>query len=415
MTRVLGALVYNWPLKLAAIALATLLYAGFVVSRTATDLPDVAIPVRVVNQPAETFLLTNLPPVSQIRYFAAEDAPRPTATTFRAVIDLAGVDPRVGSTFVPIQVESTDPRISVLSFEPPGLTVELERITTATVPVQVVPGRTPDGLEVRPPTWAPETVLVRGPESFVRQVKAVRADVVIDNTPLDVDRDVEVVPVDAAGDAVPRVEAEPSTVRVRIEVFGDRETRSLPVNPVVNGTPAAGYEVVAVDFAPRLVSVEGDLDELVALTHADTTPIDIAGASSDVTETVPLSLPPGVLPLDVETVEVTVTIRPRTGTRTFEAGVVLSGRQAGLDYTLSAGSVQVIVGGPITDLDRLNASAFTVTVAVGGLGSGTHEVTPTASLQAGLSLVAIDPPTITVTVASGASTASPSPSASAGP
>ena len=35
MTRLLGAIVYNWPLKVLAIALATLLYGFFVLSENA--------------------------------------------------------------------------------------------------------------------------------------------------------------------------------------------------------------------------------------------------------------------------------------------------------------------------------------------------------------------------------------------
>ena len=38
MTRVLSVLVHNWPLKLAAVGLATLLYGGLVLSQSSATL-----------------------------------------------------------------------------------------------------------------------------------------------------------------------------------------------------------------------------------------------------------------------------------------------------------------------------------------------------------------------------------------
>jgi hypothetical protein len=69
--------------------------------------------------------------------------------------------------------------------------------------------------------------------------------------------------------------------------------------------------------------------------------------------------------------------------------------------------VLVTVGGPVADLDRLDASAFTVSVNVTDLGPGAHELVPTANLQAGLRLLSIQPGTVTVTV-TGPQTPAPS-------
>ena len=73
MRRLLGLITYNWPLKLMAIVLATLLYAGLVVSQS-TFTFDTPIPIRVVNQPTDAVLLVNLPTVNRIRYIASGDA-----------------------------------------------------------------------------------------------------------------------------------------------------------------------------------------------------------------------------------------------------------------------------------------------------------------------------------------------------
>jgi len=128
--RLLRAIVYNWPLKLAAIALATLLYAGLVVSRTTYEFPT-AIPITPLHQPTTAVLLGNLPPVTRIRYVSAGDpGAGPTPSSFRATIDLATVDPAAGEKYVAVNVESVDPRFLVVDYEPRGVNVQLDPFTT---------------------------------------------------------------------------------------------------------------------------------------------------------------------------------------------------------------------------------------------------------------------------------------------
>ena len=115
------------------------------------------------------------------------------------------------------------------------------------------------------------------------------------------------------------------------------------------------------------------------------------------------------LPVGTDTVHVSITIKPQTGTKAFEAGLVMTGRQPGLDYGLSTGQVLVTLGGPLADLDRIDASAFTVNLNVGGLTPGVHQLQPTPNLQAGLRLLTVEPGSVTVTV-SPISSPAPSPS-----
>lgn len=407
MTRIIGALVYNWPLKLAAIVLSTLLYAGFVVSQSALEFLG-TVPVDPQNQPANAVLLSNLPPVTRIRYLVTGDgSASPSTDSFVARIDLSTVDPKVGSTYVPISVQSRDPRFVVIGFEPPGVNVQLDPFVSKQVPVRVNPGPTPPGLEVRPPEVTPETVTVSGPESVVRRVVAARADVVIEPNALDVDRDVELIPVDILGDALAPADVDPTSARIRIAVFTNRETRSLPVNPIVTGTPAAGYEIASVRVDPLIVPVEGDAEELAALSRADTVPIAINGTTQTIERDVELALPAGVLPLGQQTVRVTIALRPVAATRTFDAGIALDGASPDLQYGLSIGRILATVGGPVADLDRLEAATFTLSAPVGGLGPGRHEVTLVANLPTGLGLVGVEPAIVVVTISAPPPASSP--------
>jgi YbbR domain-containing protein len=415
VNRVLRLFTHNWPLKLAAIVLASMLYAGFVVSQSVQEFQG-TVEIKPLNIPEEASLGDNLPQVTNIRYISVDDASaRASADSFQATIDLADVDPLAElPTYVPVRVRSVDPRFTVVGYAPQGINIQLDPVKVKeNVPVNVVQGSTPEGLDVRTPIVSPEVVTVRGPASVVDRVTEVRADVVIEPNGLDIDRDVDLIPVDIRGDRVTPVEVNPATAHVRIAVFRNLESRPLPVTPVVTGQPAAGYRLESIAVSPLLVSVEGDADLILGLAEADTMPIQINGATQDIVTDTELNLPEGILPAggaDV-TVRVTITIRPIAGTRNFDAGIVLAGRQAGLDYRLSIDHAVATVGGPLADIDRIDPAAFTLRAPVGGLQPGTHEVTLEANLPVGLSLVTSEPATVTVTITAAAA----SPSAAASP
>lgn len=407
MTRLLGIVVHNWPLKLAAIGLATLLYAGLVLSQGTYTLPPMVLPVQVENQPKDTYLLSPIPPVTTIRYFAAPDVPQPTAASFTAQVDLSGVDPKAGPQTVPVTVLPIDSRIQVVSFEPSVVRVELDPLETRKVPVVVEHGEVPSGSEIGDTTVVPAEVNVLGPKSIVDTVVSARADVVIQPGGIDINEDVMLVAIDKLGNAVSPVDVDPRTAHVKIPVFTDRKTRTLPVSPVITGTPAAGFEIESVTVTPITVTVEGDADELAALERADTDAVSASGASSDFSRLVGLDLPAGVVPLASDQVTVSVTLRPVTSTRTFEAGVALDGAKSDLTYAVDVQRVLLTIGGSVADLDRLEGATLTATLDVRQLGPGTSEVPVTIDLPAGLTLVSATPPAVRVTIV-----APPSPSSS---
>ncbi|MEK6721159.1 MAG: CdaR family protein [Chloroflexota bacterium] len=409
MNRAARFLVHNWPLKLGAVILATLLYSGLVLSENTRTFTG-SVPIEEVNQPSSVILLTNLPDVVRIRYFAPNDGIRLDSSSFRATVDLSAVDPTAGRVSVAVRVEAIDPRIQILDVEPSRINIQVDEVIRREVPIEVDTGDIPPGLDVREAQLSLGSATVVGPSSVVKRAARAVARVRIDPSGIDIDRDVDLIVLDELGEPLSQVDVEPSSVRVTIAVFTDRQTRSLAVNPIYTGTPAAGFEVAAVTVEPVIVGVEGDADQLAALTRLDTQPISISGISSDLDRTVALSLPAGILALGVDEVRVTVTLRAVTATRTFSAGLVVAGANSSLTYDLSSDRVLVTIGGSVADLDRLTASTFTVRIDVSGLGPGVHEVPLTPNLAAGLTLVAVAPDTVSVTIASPPPTGSPVPS-----
>ena len=407
MNRALGFVVHNWPLKLAAIVLSSLLYAGLVLSQGTSEFTGV-VPIDPVNQATDLYVLSELGAVRRIRYYAPENlGTRIDANGFRATVDLSGVDPTAGRTSVAVRVVAVDPRIQVLEYDPSRIIVQVDRIVTATVPVRAVLGPVPAGFEIGKPVLSVSQATVRGPASVVRRVSEVQAHVQIDPSGIDVNRTVDLEPVDALGQSLSLVDTDPTNVQVRVPVFTNRQTRSVPVHPVVTGTPAAGFAIASVSVDPLVVAVEGDANDLSGLDLADTAPVTISGASSDVTQIVGLALPNGVQAVGDVSVRVTVKLAPVTATRTFEAGLLLVGARNDRTYALSTDHVLVSIAGSVADLDRLAGSPLTVNLDVTGLDVGAHAVKVSANLVTGLTFVGASPDPITVTIAP-ASTPSPS-------
>jgi len=413
VTRILRRIVHNWPLKLAAVVLASLMYGGLALS-TNTQTFAGPIAAQFINEPKDTVILPSTPPsVTLVRYFAPSGV-SVASSSFLATVDLSSLGTKVGVVSVPIDVSSPDPRIRVLGFEPTFATLEVDRlISKPGIPVSIVHGPVPDALTLGDTVVDPATVTISGAASIVSKVAAVRADVIIQATGIDVDEDVRLVPVDALGTPLRPLEVTPATARIRIPVFSDRQSRTLPVNPVITGDPAAGFEIASVTVNPLVVLVAGDADQLAELTRVDTTPIPTTGLSADRTIDVGLALPTGVVQVGDETITVTIKIRPVTATRTFSAGLRLLGSTSALTYVPSTDRVLVTIGGSTADLDRLEGAALVVDLDVTGLKPGVHEVPVTANLPAGTTVVASSPASVTVTISvAPPPSATPSPSSS---
>jgi YbbR domain-containing protein len=408
--RLVGAIVHNWPLKLAALVLATLLYIGLVATQGSATYPG-PIPVTAVNVPTGTIVTNQLRTIDEVRYIAPADLGRLTADDFHATVDLSNLQATGTPQSVRVVVTVSDPRVTILEVRPRTITVVLDQEVSNSVPVTVVRSTAPPGIEVGDTTYTPQMVKITGPSTAVKRAVSVRVDVSLDPNGLDYDQEVQGTPVDASGAQVSGVTLDPRTVHVTIPLYKNKQSRNVPINPVLTGEPAPGFRVSGVDVTPLTVTLEGEADTLAKLGAADTAPVAIFGATRNITATVAFSLPTGVTPLSAATVQVVVRISPVTETRTFTAGLRLDGTDPALTYDLATQSVLLTVYGSTADLDLLGSNAITVGIDVSGMGPGRHQVTVVPTLPSGVSVVTIAPQTVTVVITA----PSPSPSSSDAP
>ena len=399
MRRVASFVLRNWPLKLGAVLLATLLYSGLVLSQNVRTFSG-EVPVDPIRQSPETTLLAEIEPVTEVRYRAPLDVGILSPDSFRATVDLSRIQAQPGGEAqdLPVSLIAVDRRVQIVDFTPNTVQVRLDSVDERTMPVTVVLGPVPEGVTVGPPQTDPSQVRIRGASSRVSTVRQVVARVNIDAAALNVDRDVELVPIDDQGNQVPSVDVDPPRARVRIAVAFELANRTLPVVPQLVGELAAGYQLTAVDVSPLTVNVAGSESVVARLDSVPTQPIDITGRTTDLAATVGLALPPEVSVVGSEQVAVRVAISEVLGTRTFSAGVNLVDVQAELTYQPVTTQVAVVLGGPLAQLDAINAAQLVVDLQVTDLGPGEHLIPVVFTPPTGVELVSLSPPEVLVRV-----------------
>lgn len=404
MTRLRSLFLGNWPLKLAAIGLATLLYAGVAVSES-TRTWDGPVQIEVLRAPAGGALLELPGAIEEISYRAPADvASQLTAGSFRASIDLSVVEPRVGAEPVEVAVDvfPVDPRVRVVDYSPRGVNVRLDEVVSRAMPVAIDTGAVPEGIEIGPVVAEPRQVAVRGASSRVSNVRRVGGRVVVDASGINIDQDVQMEAFDEVGALVPGVDIDPALVRVSADVARQLAYATLPVVPDLTGTLADGMRIEAVEVVPSVATVSGEDPAVRGLAAVATEPIDVDGNDASFVVETRLSLPEEVTAPGAPIVRVVVTLVPIQAARTVEIGTAVHGAEDGYDYRVDDVSVHVTISGDLATLDELDVGDVIAQLAVAGLQRGDHRIEPDVTLPEGLSVGRIEPAEVGVTISESA-------------
>jgi YbbR domain-containing protein len=392
-------LVRNWHLKLGAVALATVLYTGFVYSGSFTEQPIAGIRVDVAGQPSDWIRLGQLRGVTVVYRVASDSAALVQPESFIATVSFADYDTAQAAEpqSLPVEVRSTLRGVDILSVEPAEVTVTLDRVDTKTVPVRIDRGVVPSGLEIGTPQLSVQEVTARGAASLLARVDNARATVSIQPSGIDVNDQVELTPVDVNAEPVLAVELDPSTVTVQIQVEAIETSKTVPVRPALQGTVAAGYEIGSISLDPPLVTLRGLPDALADVVEVSTEPLPVGGASASLTLEAVLVLPPGTRLSEASSAPVvTIEIRAAVVTRTFLLGLVCRGADPGVACLPEISQVALTLRGTTAALDALDEAAISPVLDVTGLAPGQHDVVPTVVLPAGVERVSLSPGTVTV-------------------
>jgi len=321
-----------------------------------------------------------------------------TPKDFIAVIDLSSLTP--GSHDVPVTVDVVNPEVEILAQQPRQLRVQIEKVITKTVPVQVdIEDTAAFGYDWQTPLVEPDAVEISGPETQVNQVQAVHAEILLRGAKSQVERSQPLTARDGQNQPVDRVHVEPATARIVVPVVQRPGRKEVAVLVQVEGQPAPSYRITSVKPEPSTVILLGSADALRnAPGYVETAPLSIEGATSDVRERLPLNVPENVSVLEEAGVFVTVGISPIESSATVSRQPVVIGLSEVLTATVSLDRVDVLVSGALPRLDALGPDDVRVTLDLSGLVPGSHVVVPTVVTPKGVLVEGVIPQAIEVVI-----------------
>ena len=299
----------------------------------------------------------------------------------------------------------------VVACEPASITVNVERYMTRRIPVVLeMTGETPAGVYLDAYKTDPTMLSVSGPQSLVSSIA--RAVAQLDLTTLSPERmsdraALSIQLQNAEGEPVvsDKLEVTNQTVLTDVVVV---ETELVPAQNVpvqldslVTGKPAEGYVLTEVHTEQESYSVAARQETLETIEFLTTDqPLDIEGATQDVSGYVRLRRLTGVentLPTEIA---VTARIEEETIERTLRTvEVETEGLGAEMRATLSVRQVTAQLTGPYTFISGLSREDVRLFVDVSGLEAGVYELPVQIHLDNAPEFsCALSTPEITVTI-----------------
>jgi YbbR domain-containing protein len=383
--------------------------AVWVAAVTAAD-PDeerflsAPIPVEVVGQDSSLIISGEYPKQVEVSLHAplsVWERIEADPAGVRVILDLSGLSN--GEHSVDLQVQVNERPVKIVSVTPASATLLLEPVATRSVAVDLsLVGQPATGYQAGDPSLDPLQVVVAGPKSLVDTVTRARAALNLDGLREAVDRALPVDLLDENGQVVRGLSVSPQEVQIQLDITQQGGYRDLAVKVTVQGQVASGYRLTDISVFPPVVTVySSDPNVVLELPGVvETQPLDLQNASEDISTRLDLNLPQGVSVVGEQTVMILAGISPIESSLTLSNELVqMVGLPPGLTAQVLPPTVDVIVSGPLPLLDTLTRQDIRVTVDLGGLEAGTHQLTPKVEiLIADVIVESILPGTVEVTL-----------------
>lgn len=319
------------------------------------------------------------------------------ASNIYAEVDLTGYGE--GQVRVPITVKLLNNTADVIvsNISPQEILFTLEK----TIPkeITITPetiGEMDEKYVVGDIVSEPETIIIRGPRSWVNEVDKAVATVDVTNKTKDFTDTVPIKLLNSEGEEVVGVEKEPSFAKLTVPIL---QTKELPVELVIEGDAPENTSITNILLNPSTVKVKGYEQDLNLLENIKTKPVDINLLLDTNMIEVELDLPEGIELVD-PTIKVSATytleemIEKTFEIKLSEMKIINLSQDLKLDDESLEKSVKVTVKGLKNIIDEINKDDLTPTVDLDNLTEGTHQVTLTWPTVDGIVISKVDPETI---------------------
>lgn len=222
----------------------------------------------------------------------------------KASVDLLGF--RAGINSIPVEV--TMPGDVEVDYNPKYIRVELEEIISKQKPIKVtIEGVPRKGYTLGELQYEPRIVWVEGAESLVNSVEAVEAVIKLSEESQNVSTLFPLRPVNARGEEIPNLKLQTSHVNVDLPV---NQLKTVDIYPVVEASPAEGYEITSIVVEPGTVTIKGQQEILADINRINTEAVNLNNLSANIEQKVKLEFPEGAVEVDSLDAKILITVEP---------------------------------------------------------------------------------------------------------
>jgi len=275
--------------------------------------------------------------------------------------------------------------VQVVEVSPASVDLSLEKVASKTLPIGLIQtGTLPVGYQTRNAKLSQSEAKLVGPESLVQTVVEIAATINISELTTNINRTIDLKPLDDAGVVVNGVVLSPNRVDVSIDVEQLVGYRNVFVKIVTSGSVAQGYHLTGIVVNPPTLTVYASDPDLISVMPAfiETEPVNLNGAQQSFESRVGLQLPEGIVVIGEQSVLVSVGVEAiYNSTQILGVPVSAINLAEGLQVTLSPLTVDVYISGPMNLLENIGTTSVFVTLDLTGLTEGTYQLSPKVELD----------------------------------
>jgi YbbR domain-containing protein len=376
------------PTLLTALVLAIIVWVSSVTASDPNQIITYETPIRleilgqnpdlvITHQQEEGVIVTLKAPLS-VHARLANDPSLITAN-----INLSGLEAGDHSLTPEVMVDLRP--VQVVEVSPASVDLSLEKVASRTVPISLVQtGTLPVGYQTRNAKLSQSEAKLVGPESLVVTVVEVAAFIDVSELTTNINRTLDLKPLNEAGVVVEGVVLSPNRVDVSIDVEQLVGYRNVFVKIVTSGSVAQGYHLTSIVVNPPTLTVYAENPDLVRGMPAfiETEPVNLNGAQQSFESRVGLQLQEGIVVIGDQSVLVSVGVEAiYNSTQILGVPVTAINLAGGLQAKLSPQTVDVYISGPMNLLENIGTASVHVTLDLTGLTEGTYQLAPIVELN----------------------------------
>ncbi|MBC8496732.1 MAG: hypothetical protein ISS57_18565 [Anaerolineales bacterium] len=372
----------NLSTLLLALILAVIVWVAAVTSSDPNQEQIYLVPVDIIGLASNLEITSEFPDRLSLTLLAPRsilDQITKESGTLQAWMDLSGLESGTHTIQLRHQLDSRFRPVRVVDIDPATTELILEALISKTIPIQTgIQGEPTLGYQASPPEWSHDEVTISGRASQVEQVATVKTTLNITGAEETIERNLNLLAVDEAGNIVSDVILSPSEVSVVQTITLRGGYRNMAVKVVTTGQVADGYRQTSISVSPPNVMVfsadPAVVDQLPG--YVETAPLELTASFDDVETILGLNLPEGVSVIGDPNVLVQVGIAAMEGNLKIIRMVETIGVLPEFEARVAPDSVDVILFGPLPVLDALIETDVRVVIDLTGLEVGIHQLAP---------------------------------------